>query len=99
MITLNLNKPLLNLDGSPMKEGDREIKQFNAVANALATSQNGQPLKCYDLALRFYSGSSVEVDESDFTLIRDVFEKSAYVAIIKAPILRELDTAKAVVKP
>lgn len=94
MIKINLEKRLTNLDGQPISDGGREMKMFHAVANALAQAKNQNAVKCYDLALRFYSGAAVELDDTDLALVRDVIDKSDYFPLVKGPLLKELDAAK-----
>jgi len=95
MTKLNLDKPLTTLDGQPLQEAGRELKMFHAVANALAQAQqNPNPVKCYDLAVRFYGGAPVELDDSDLALVRDVIDKSNFFPLIKGPLLKELDASK-----
>ena len=98
MTKINLDKPLTTLDGQPLQEAGRELKMFHAVANALAQAQGQNAIKCYDLAVRFYSGAPVELDDSDLALVRDVMDKSAYFPLIKGPVLKELDAAKIAAK-
>lgn len=94
MTKINLEKLLTNLDGQPITDGGREMKMFHAVANALAQAKNQNAVKCYDLALRFYSGVPVELDDSDLALVRDIIEKADYYPLVKGPLLKELDAIK-----
>lgn len=94
MTKLNLDKPLTTLDGQPLQESGRNLLMFHAVANALAQAQGQNAVKCYDLAVRFYSGAPVELDDSDLALVRDVIDKSSFYPLIKGPLLKQLDAAK-----
>lgn len=94
MIKLNLDKHLKTLDGQILKEDGRPLKMFHAAANALVQAKGRDPIKCYDLAVRIFSGGPIDIDDSDLSLVRDVIDKSEFIPLVKGPLLKELDSVK-----
>jgi len=73
-----------------------EKYQYELVASLLGQAPKPHdPIKCYDLGLKFYSGQPVELDDSDFKLVYEVIEKSDMIRPwVQGPILKALDAAK-----
>ncbi|HXP52191.1 MAG TPA: hypothetical protein VN922_19700 [Bacteroidia bacterium] len=90
-IAINLNKPLLDLDGA-------EIPNANigkAVAAQLAGSNKGEALKFYDWAVAMHKGEDLSVDKSDFKKIYDFIKDSdVFTNILKAQAIQILDAAE-----
>lgn len=92
---LTLDKPLIDLDEKPIYDNGKPAKMFHVVAKALATAERDNPVKCYDLALKFYSGVPVEVDDADFDFVKDCIITSRFFQpLTKGPILKEMDVQK-----
>ena len=69
---LNFNKSLQNLDGS-------EIEQSNMgkyLANVLANANTGEPVKCWEMALKLYDGQELEVDTTDKEMLETTIKSS-----------------------
>ena len=65
----------------------------------MSTAQcDGEAIKAWDLALKFWSGVPVEIDDSDLTFVRGIVERSQWVPMIKGPILKSLDDQKLAAK-
>lgn len=84
MSKVNLNKNLVDLDL-------KEIPNSNAgklVANLLAQDTKGDALKKFSLATKLYNGEELELDPSDFNLLKSFIEDSTQMSILaKAQIL------------
>lgn len=92
---LLLDQPVVGLEGEPIAlNGKPAPKMFHFVAEILAKSQATQPLRSYELALKFYSGVAVELGDDDFKFVRDTVEGSAFWPLIRGAILKELDGQK-----
>lgn len=69
---LNFNKSLQNLDGS-------EIEQSNMgkyLANVLAQANTGEPVKCWEMALKLFTGQELEVDTTDKEMLESTIKAS-----------------------
>jgi hypothetical protein len=96
---INLDSLLTDLDGQPIREKDKDLKIFQVVAKVLSTSQvDGESVKAWDLALKFWGGAPVEIDDSDLSFVRGLVERSPWVAMIKGQVLKELDDQKLAAK-
>jgi hypothetical protein len=88
---LSLNFQFTNLVGQPV-EGDTASK---VVANILAQKADGiPPIKAYDWALKLFNEGEIEIDKSDFTLLKGFIEKSDLVVFAKAQILNAINERK-----
>lgn len=91
MTTIDLNKPILDLDGNPVQEG---MTLGKALAAQLAHSGKGNAIKFMDWALSLHRGETIQVDDSDYTTLTKFVEDSELRAFVKAPILRAMIEAK-----
>ena len=69
---LNFNKSLQNLDGS-------EVEQSNMgklLANVLSQANTGEPVKCWEMALKLFDGQELEVDTTDKEMLEGVIKAS-----------------------
>ena len=80
---LNLNKPILTLDGSPFKEADgSNVILGKTIANALAMQSKGDILKFFGWAQKMYKGEAVEMDKSDLNILKGFIEEIQTLPII-----------------
>jgi len=81
---LDFNFDLQGLDGL-------EIKGTNAgklLAQALAESKQGNPLKMWEWAKALHMGEKLELDSVDFDILKTFIEKSdVFVNLLKAQLL------------
>jgi hypothetical protein len=84
MSKVNLNKNLVDLDL-------KEIPNSNAgklIANLLAQDTKGDALKKFSLATKLYNGEELDLDPSDFNLLKSFIEDSVQMSVLaKAQIL------------
>ena len=68
MITLDIvNKKLMGLDGVESQDGDLGKVVANSIARA---SKSKDPVKMFELARRFWKCEKLELDDSDYELVR-----------------------------
>lgn len=90
-IKLELEAPLLNIEGKPFE--DTSIAKY--VANRLYTAENGDPLKFLDWSTELFQTGTVEVDESDFNLIMETVKSTPKISRgVLGQIIRKLNESK-----
>jgi hypothetical protein len=97
MIKVNLNAPILNLDGEMIKqEGSAEVATAaKMAAQVLAVQTKGDALKLSEWARAFHKGECVDMDNSDFKTLRTLFKDSEQMHVLtKAAILNALDESE-----
>lgn len=96
MITLDLNKPLLDLEGNSVKDTDgKEITIGILLASQLISSSEGDALKFLDWAITLKQGKSLPLDASDKqTLETFVKGVKTLTNLGKGRILQELSGSK-----
>ncbi len=63
---LNFNQPLLQLDGTPFKEGDQDTLLCKVLATALTFITEGiEPLKALDWMVKLQQGEVLDLDRTD----------------------------------
>jgi hypothetical protein len=106
MITLNMAAPVLDLDLKPvMEQGadgkatEKETSLARFLANALISSQKGDAIKYLDWAISLNGKGEIQVDDSDFSSLRTfVLENQMYTNLVKAQILRRMDSQRELTK-
>ena len=89
---LDLNKPILDLEGNPIKNGNEVLTIGKQIASALVGSNKGEALKFYDWAVKLYKGEALEVDKSDLKKITEFVETNEqFTNLLKAQALELLD--------
>lgn len=95
MITLDLNKPLLNLENEPVKDGDSVVTVGILLAGQLISSTEGDALKFLDWAITLKQGKPLQLDGSDKqTLETFVKGVKTLTNLGKGRILQEIAAAK-----
>lgn len=69
---LNFNKALQDLDGSEVKNSN----MGKVLANVLSQSSTGEPVKCWEMALKLFRGEEIEVDTTDKELLENMISSS-----------------------
>lgn len=91
-MTIDTSKKILTLKGDVYKHGGTDLTVGAVIAEALATSNEGEKTKLYSLAQKSFSEKSIEVDEADFLLIKNALKKCAvYNNIIIGQTLLDLE--------
>ena len=102
---INSDIVIKRLNGSPVmadqEPGSRELTVGGVVSTILSTKKIEQfnPLKAYALAQRFYKGGFIEIDEGDYSSLREVIEKNdQYVPFVLAQVIQAMIEAKDKIK-
>jgi hypothetical protein len=91
-IKLELNRPLLNMEGVAFE--DTTMAKF--IAGRLYNAEQGDPLKFLDWSTELHTTGSIEVDESDFNTILEVVKSTPKLGRgILGQIVRTFNVAKA----
>ena len=98
MITLDLNKPLLNLDNEAVKDETDKVATIGVLlASQLINSAEGDALKFLDWAITLKQGKPLQLDGSDKqTLESFVKGVKTLTNLGKGRILQEIAAAKEV---
>lgn len=94
---IDLSQPINTLNGKPFKMDKEDLTLGMVIAEILATDSTGGKMKLWSLAQRAYKGGQMEVDTSDFALIKAAAERTnAYNgnAIILGQALEKLEAVK-----
>lgn len=92
---INTKTVLKDLKGESLKNGEVEYTLGEAIANILITSELGGKMKSYVLAQRFMSEPSIDLDTSDFALVKTAVEQTkSYTALIAGQVLVLLEAIK-----
>ena len=86
---LNLNKPLLTLDGKPASDaGGNNVTLGKELAIRLAQLSKGDAIKLFDWSRKLYGGDPLELDRSDYKTLKDTVENLDGITILfKAQLL------------
>ena len=90
------NQPVI-VNGVPQMIGGREMLVGDVIASILTTKKVEQfnTLKAYALAQRFYGSILTDLDDSDYSSLRETVEKNdQYIPLVLAQVLQALIEAK-----
>ena len=94
MLSLDLKKPLLHVDGTTLKnETGKELEIAFELANVLAVSRSGNPIKIWGWATTLASSGVIQLDDADIDELKRVIEQSDTTALFKGQVLREITLA------
>ena len=96
-ILTDINGMPVILNGSPQMTGGREMTVGDVISSILTTKKIEQfnTLKAYALAQRFYMAEFTDLDDSDYSGLRDLVEKNdQYIPLVLAQVLQTLIEAK-----
>jgi hypothetical protein len=96
-ILTDVDGQIVVVNGQPQMTGGRELTVGDVISTILTTKKIDQfnPLKAYALAQRFFMTEFTELDESDFSSLRDMIEKNdQYIPLVRAQVLQVLIDAK-----
>lgn len=94
---MQLNGRPLTLNGQPQLTAGRPLTVGDALATIFTTKKllRFSPLKAYALAQRFYKAELIEIDDSDYSNLREVIENNdQFTPLVLAQILQTLMDAK-----
>lgn len=75
MIKLNLKHVLTNIKGDkPIMDGDEPLTLGEAMGNILIMDKKAGKMKAFILAQKLATSKSIEVDNADFSMIKDAVE-------------------------
>jgi hypothetical protein len=69
---LNFNKSLQNLDNSEIENSN----MGKLLANVLSQANTGEPVKCWEMALKLFDGQELEVDTTDREMLESTIKGS-----------------------
>src|SRR5512137_1549719 len=74
----DINGMAVILNGVPQMTGGREMTVGDVISSILTTRKNDQfnTLKAYALAQRFYQAEFTDLDNSDYSSLREIVEKN-----------------------
>ena len=72
---INLNKPLLGLDGVPIEDATGPILIGKLLANALMQAKSEAPMKTLDWARKLWLGAPLDLDKQDTSLFRKLIDE------------------------
>lgn len=93
---IDFSQKLCNLDGQPLKDGDKDVTLSLVASTALLQadpddkSSGPEKARCFDVAQRVYKGGVCEVSAEEITLIKDKIGR-AYSPIVVGPAYRFLE--------
>ncbi len=102
-IKIDLNQPLMDFsDDADAVDGMKPVAKdtlAKTLAQMLKTAQEGDCLKHLNWALDLWNGKTIEVDDSDFSYIKDFVQKNKMAwALARGQIIKVLDAAHEAVK-
>jgi len=86
---------LVDFEKKPLMAGEEKMTVGSAVANILMAATEGGKMKLYTLAQKAYSDKSLDVDESDLSLIKKAVEtNTSYTNLVTGQLLIILENVK-----
>lgn len=86
---INLDKQLQNLAGKSFDGDDNHMGKV--LAHALSMGNKGNSIKLYDWALKLYNKQELEIDDTDFQVLKGLVETTELLNVLcKAQILNAL---------
>jgi hypothetical protein len=85
---LDFNQPLKGLDGTTIKDGEKDFTLGRLLSAQLAGANKGDALKLFNWAQKLYNGEPLDLDQSDTeTLKQFVKDNESLTVLGKAQIL------------
>ena len=92
MYKVNLNSKLLGLDGNIISGDDATLGMIVSQSIAMDTAED--PIKMFDIATKLYKKKVLELDESDFNMLKDYIKAVEMKTLPKAQILKVFNAVK-----
>jgi len=84
----NFNKPLLDLEGNPLKDANGEINMGKALAQHLAQLSKGNAVKIFDWAITLNKKGVLTLDRTDARDLRRTIDNMDSITVLfKAQLL------------
>src|SRR6478736_3116580 len=88
---LNLSMSVQNLDGSFIKDNEKEISLAKILAGRLMEAPTGiEALKAHSWANKLYNDGEIDIDLSDLHKLKSFVEQAQLFVIVKAPLLQAI---------
>lgn len=92
---INLNLPVLDLNGKPVILGKKEINLGQTIAEALVSTSKGPAVKCLDWAIKLQNKEVLDLDTEDQDTFRGLIESSEVITnLAKGQALKVLLSSK-----
>jgi hypothetical protein len=94
---MDINGQPIIIAGAPQMTGGREMTVGDVISSVLTTKKVDQfnTLKAYALAQRFYLKDVTDLDDTDYSSLREVIEKNdQYIPLVLAQVLQVLIESK-----
>lgn len=86
---LDFNLPLKALDGTVIKDGEKDLTLGRLLSGQLATASKGDALKLFTWAQKTYAGEKLDLDPSDTETLKQFVKDSETMTVLaKAQILQ-----------
>ena len=72
----------MSLDNVPLKVGEEELTLGKAISNILVSDESGGKMKLWILAQKFYKEEEMDLDSSDFVLVKTAVQKSKIYTVL-----------------
>jgi len=91
----SLQNPVLGLDGKPILDEIGIQTTGRMLANVISRAQSADPVRAMMLAMRIHSEKAVDLEDADFTLVKEAVDKDQLLTNLgKAVLLNALNGAK-----
>lgn len=92
---INLNLPVLDLDGKPVTSGKKETNLGQTIAAALVSTSKGPAVKCLDWAIKLQNKEVLDLDTEDQDTFKGLIESSEVITnLAKGQALKVLLSSK-----
>lgn len=93
--TLDFNKPLLDLDGNAVLNGQEQQMLGKVLAMALISTNKGNAVKMLDWAMNIHKGKSITLDKSDKNTLEEFVKDNEMLTVLsKGQILEVIHDTK-----
>jgi hypothetical protein len=96
MIKIDLNKPVLGLDGQAIVMSPTDLSiamQGKLIAEALARGNSEFPVKVFNWSVQLFSGKPLELDSNEVTILLHLVEKLQIQDLLKAQVINNINNA------
>lgn len=88
---LNFNFNLPDFEGKPQKDANAG----KILADMLGKQNKGASIKLYDWAMSLWHGKPIDVDATDFDMLRGIIDTTEFLTIMaKVPCIKYMDKVK-----
>src|SRR6478736_2969161 len=92
---INFKKPFLNINGEPVKDGNKPMDLNEFLANSLASAQNTtEPVKFFDWGIKVFNEGWLELDKTDTEKLEKFITENGMPILGKGRLLTCIEEAK-----